>query len=347
MKTTSLAKCLPVAFLLSCGAAVKAPDVKKTDDKQTQSIPVAGNTCTEDDECITGEVCDTDASKCAPTCAADKDCEANLKCIDKNEKMYCGESTADCAEDLDCEAGKICTEDGECKTPRCAPLGKDVCPTGYGCLQGACVKQQTNTACKNAAECNTVASCKTDKCDCVASKCQPKTATPVCTAANASTVCKAGEFCDNGTCKPATSKVCATDTDCPAQHWCQPAQVPGASTTCVPGCKDDNDCGGAGSGIRCIKGPTSHTCSANPTGLQCTTDQDCSPGCTNYSTSDYVCHANTCKERCVQIVAPCSNSTDFCWPVTGPGGSAPPASWCGSLAATGYGYSYCDPLSFP
>ncbi len=342
MKTTSLAKCLPVAFLLSCGAAVKA-DVKDPGSKdKPQSTAVAGNTCDADEDCITGEVCDEKASKCAPTCADDSDCEGKLTCIDTDEKMFCGTKEVECEEDLDCDAGKICSDDGECKTPRCAPLGKDVCPSGYGCFQGACVKQQSNNACMNANDCNSVATCKTDKCDCVANKCQPKASTPVCTTANQATTCKADEFCDNGTCKANTTKTCSTDNDCPAQFWCQPAQVPGSPTTCVPGCKDDNDCGGAG--MRCIKTATAHTCSANPVGISCSTDTDCSPSCQAFSSSDYVCHEGSCKERCVQVVVPCSDPNQFCIPVTGPGGDAPPAGWCGNLLATSYGYSYCDKL---
>jgi hypothetical protein len=314
------------ALILSCGAAVQPQVTNKPDSAAPTATAVAGNACTEDKECITGEVCDPDAKKCSPTCATNDDCKAPLKCVDAKDKQYCGTKKTECEEDVDCDAGKICTDEGACKTPRCPG---DHCPTGYACFQNACVQQQTTNTCRVAADCNAVATCKPDKCDCVANKCQQKAVAITCTAQNASTVCKADEFCDNGACKSLTTKTCAKDTDCPALYYCPPSQVPGSPQTCAPGCKDNSECT---SGNKCdLQG--SHQC-VPPGSLvmpPCTGDEDCEPGCEaafaadsnyvstklcDYRLSDALTGHGVCRDRCSQAAYFIGNPFDLGLPYT-------------------------------
>ena len=326
--TSALSACC-LAFILSCGAAVAPSQTNK--DEKTQSAPVTGQACTEDKDCA-GEVCNTDDKVCAPTCSEDKDCKDGKVCIDKTTKNYCGtKPKAECEEDVDCDPGKICTDAGTCKTPRCGSgAGADHCPADYVCVQTACVAQ-TSTAgsCRVAADCNKVTACKTDKCDCVANKCQAKPAVITCTPQNAASVCKADEYCENSKCVSVTTKACTKDEECPLSFYCPLSQVPGTPRACAPGCKATSDCT---NGLVCDLNGT-HQCVA-PSAVvlpSCTGDEDCEPGCVakvaadsnyvsakvcDYRLSDALTGHGVCRDRCSQAMYFIGNPFDLGIPYT-------------------------------
>jgi len=85
---------------------------------------------------------------------------------------------------------------------------------------------------------------------------------------------------------------CSSDSACGVGTWCSPA-----SGACVPGCKSDADCGGAGGAKTSTCDVSSHTCHG------CTADSACPAG--------QVCSSATCIDGC-SAAQPCPSGQECC-----------------------------------
>jgi len=84
-----------------------------------------------------------------PTCAADKDCKAGERCVNKK--------CVQCAENADCEDGEIC-RNGACQKPDGFCASDDDCTDGKVCKNNTCV------ACESDVECGVGGKCQDGGC---------------------------------------------------------------------------------------------------------------------------------------------------------------------------------------
>src|SRR5689334_6589053 len=103
------------------------------------SSPLGTTTCTSNEDCSGGEICDE--GSCLRLCAGDPDCDTGSACLDG--VCVPGATRPDCGAcrgDADCLDGSICALLGDGRrvcVPLCAP--DDTCPGGFACLGGACL----------------------------------------------------------------------------------------------------------------------------------------------------------------------------------------------------------------
>ena len=104
-----------VLFLAACGNSI--PVGQKATPTNT---PVSGATCKQDTECVTGEACDTNASKCEKICGQDQDCGTGEWCQSgmcqtkpaaTSSGSSSGSGSSHCTTatvSADCKAGQVC-----------------------------------------------------------------------------------------------------------------------------------------------------------------------------------------------------------------------------------------------
>lgn len=237
-----------VLFLAACGTSIPVGQNASSAGNGSTSTPVAGASCQQDLDCVTGEACDSSANKCEKVCGQDQDCVSGDWC----QSGYCKTKPSGATSGSSSGSGST-----HCTT-------KTDCATGQVCLQGACLASGAGGACHTESDCTTSsASCVNDACSCTNGTCVVKTGA-ACTAQTAYSVCATNQFCDNGTCSSA--KTCTQQSDCTA-----------AGLICNGGyCKTPQPCsnGTCPNSFKC----TNNFCAPDDTGATCSQDSDCSSG---------------------------------------------------------------------
>ncbi len=226
-----------------------------------------GGSCVGPDTCgcvdgWTGPTCEdfgcTDACQNGGSCVAPDTCS----CVDGWTGPTCEGFTCT----TDCANGGSCT-------------GPDSCSCVGGWTGSSCEDFSCTTLCQNGGTCT-----GPDTCSCATGWAGSACETPVCDGTNAtdcscegaadSLGCPSDGTCAAGQCQTTpyacASTVCATDTDCPVEAYCDtPAGTCALNLDCVTrACHDSGFCD-AGSSNACVQPPQ---CSSNgdcPCGTQC------------------------------------------------------------------------------
>ncbi|EYF00860.1 Hypothetical protein CAP_8949 [Chondromyces apiculatus DSM 436] len=231
-----------------------------------------GQTCTDGDECLSGNC--VDGRCCESACTGD--------CVS------CANPTGTCAnvdagEPDTCGAGSVCNAMGVCQEEN-----GQTCTDGDECLSGNCVD---GVCCESA--------CTGD---CVS--CANPTGTCANVDAGEQDTCADGSACDGaGACQEVNGQACTGEDEClsgfcvdgvccdsTCEGACQACDAPGAEGTCGddPLAEGEPDtCGGVGevcSDGACIE----------VFGVDCDGDEDCAGA----SCTDGVCCSSTCTEAC-------------------------------------------------
>ena len=283
------------------------------------SLP-AGNSCTADTQCGTGfcadgVCCDSPCNGACQACAVATGAEQNGACTNhargEDPESECGATYCDgassclagCGADADCKAGHFCNG-GTC-TPK-QPAGTacsaaNACASNF-CTDGVCCGSPCDGPCQACdlpaapGACLPLAAGTDPAAECGTTFCSGATA---CLASCSSDgQCKAGHFCNGGTCTPRRS----TGTACAGPNQC-------ASGSCADGICCDSACDGTCQVCAAAAGsPSDGTCanvalrtdSAGECGLTfcsgsasclaaCGSDTDCKPR--NY------CNGGTCTQK--------------------------------------------------
>jgi len=168
-------------------------------------------TCTTDNDCPAGQVCQNgECVTASPTgCTSDSDCPAGQVC--QNGECVAAPSP-ECTWNSDCPAGQIC-QNGECvAAPPAGCTSDSDCPTGQVCQNGECVAAPTPECTWNS-DCPAGQICQNGAC---------VAASP--TGCTSDDDCETGQVCENGECVAAPPTGCTTDADCGTGETCVSGQ---------------------------------------------------------------------------------------------------------------------------
>ena len=210
-------------------------------------------TCKTSNDCPVGESVCTN-NRCRATCATEKDCAVNEKCLG-------GFCFAHCSRDRDCSSDEICHQQfchSGCRAD-------SDCPSSESCMNNQCIDPcESKTSCGTNAICSIVNHEKSCNCregtdgnariECIrearmcsreedcsyGEKCESSMCRVEC---NSDNQCFDNEKCTSGFC----SVICKTDDLCPRGFVCDLNQ-------CKPGCRSDSECPAADACInrKCI-----------------------------------------------------------------------------------------------
>ncbi len=279
------------------------------------------NPCT-DDRCVAGQGCENEAQQDGTACGdapgwacVAGDCRCTPQCTGRVcGPDGCGGACGQCAGDERCDAVGVCVAascEPDCTGRACGPdpscgLPCGECPSGYTCLDGAClcVPLCADRACgadgcggscgecTSGEACDAAGQCVTTACvpDCTGRECGPD---PVCGVGCGQ--CAAGYTCEVGrcNCEPLCGdRECGPDVRCGTSCGsCPPGEACAVGRcVCGPDCTGrvcgDNGCGGScGScalGERCDAAGQCRpddVCEPDCSGLQCGPDPSCGQSC--------------------------------------------------------------------
>ncbi|MBW1808698.1 MAG: SUMF1/EgtB/PvdO family nonheme iron enzyme [Deltaproteobacteria bacterium] len=232
--------------------------------------------CSTDQECPDGQVCDITSGKCVDCLP---DCKG--KCCGDDG---CGASCPDRCSDTGQTCNTVsCECEGEC-VPNCT--GKDCGPDG--CL-GECEPGCDDTEFCNAGTCQLLGCSSNADCQAPTPFCQ--TASRTCVECLEDNHCAGGLICSGGVC--ADRPVCETDGQCEIGEIC-------VEGDCLTGCRSNRDCPGE---QRCVEeiGP-------NGTCVECELTEECPPGTI---CQDYHCVSH-CTEHAHCTPRFCNTTTNEC-----------------------------------
>jgi hypothetical protein len=221
-----------------------------TDGGSMGDEPVGPSSCSTDEDCQAGQLCDQESMSCRLGCSSDLDCGPTSACIN----ALCTPLPS-CADGASCDANSMCNCDDRCVPMVGNPCTQDnMCPVSEYCntCEGQCKPRVAPCA-----PCASTLSCErpADLCAGIGAQAQD-----VCLRA-----CAGQGTCDNlgpgyecqdfdgatycipasGTCEGLTG--CSLDSECPPDQFCNERQQ------CQPGCEEDTSCpnGQLCQGLRC------------------------------------------------------------------------------------------------
>jgi len=253
--------------------------------------------CTSDEDCPRGTVCDTTAHLClAPgetppadkpgVCTRNADCPSPPEaiCVDglcQRSELDCGAESCDCSADEPCESGFVCA-DGQCLADSATCHFDTDCGANRTCIDGLCF-----------AECGGAVTCATGF-SCVDGGCKPDM--PPTNECTTNDQCATDEVCVDSTCVPG----CTADANCPTGYYCS-SMVCVVDTRPKPFCSANTNCA---QGRSCIDGVCRQPCD---TDTQCQMVSGTVPFCRNH-----VCvTSNEANSNCITSVD-CAGSNIEC-----------------------------------
>lgn len=119
---------------ICCGHEDCPPNFE-CDDRGT-CVPVS---CTGDDQCLEGSICDVETGTCTETgtCEPDGTCPEGYECdAERNTCTPCVNGVCGCTSNDDCDAGMFCDVDnGVCYVPACSEIEDETtCDLRYDCI---------------------------------------------------------------------------------------------------------------------------------------------------------------------------------------------------------------------
>jgi hypothetical protein len=266
--------------------------------------------CTDNDGCPDGSVCNVDRGVCElprerdidvlSPCDADKDCTYCTTAFTFDGPVWL--CTNECAEDADCPSGAFCGIDEVNRVRTCLLTAAGLSLPGQdGCaslltVDGRGGRTFCSNGCSSDADCPVGSTCADASCDCARSYaagentfCVGTQCAQAMPGEGNSTVCVFGESYGDS---------CASDVDCPRNDYCGPdgecraddragCEVCKRCTIDGDDCGDDEDCVGVISGARF--GVCTHACSVD---RDCPGDSQCVAA--TFTTADETFDASLC-----------------------------------------------------
>jgi Cys-rich repeat protein len=268
--------------------------------------------CLITDDCPLGNICDAEKS-CVPGCASNRDCQPPLKC---EPTIGANGTCVECLVDADCGAGSKCVSNA-CQI-KCA--GDGDCPYGHCEIStGKCVECLDDSHCAIGSVCvdgGCAPGCW-DSNDCPPPmKCDTATTPGRCIACTVDADCQPDGTCQGGTCVY-PGKQCGEACTSGGSE-CAKGLVCGLfSSTCVPVCTSNADCGGeqcwilrgtTGVCLSCPPPQCNPPCGANEECVQGQCVKKCFPPCE----FGFACDNGACVPEDAGCAPPCNQGT-FCW----------------------------------
>ncbi len=297
--------------------------------------------CTEDGQCAAGQYCHFSSNaletqgNCDGPCTDDDSCGVvGQQCHDGrcSTNRDCNPANNSC----DCPPGEVCSGQRVCRrTSLVTPCDagklccyfKEQCPCNWVCDTGACRDPfVVGPGCTTDAECNTVAGCENNACECFDGGCRIIAECDPCN--DAVTQCGAGNYCAGTVCRPATA--------CPGgQDTCTPYGLVCSGGYCV----NPKPCSGAANSC-----PNAGNCDA---GYDCATNLN-PPGClptnANECTRDELCPTGEYCELLTGTCEPGCRDNHDCAGVCGAG--AVDGTACTQATESVCSSLVCDPSGF-
>jgi hypothetical protein len=264
-----------------------------------------GTTCSDNNACTTGEVCDGTSAANSCNGGSPVDCNDDNPCT--NDSCNTGTGCVHASNTNACNDGNVCTVGDRCGGGECnsgTPIDcndnndctDDVCDPSVGCVHinnadacddgNACTVDDAcgGGACRGgpAVVCNDFNPCTTDTCN-PASGCVSVPNTNSCDDGNA---CTTGDTCDGGTCHPGTATICNDNNPC-TDDSCDPAS----------GCVFTNNANACDDGNACTSGDACGSGSCHGTAIACDDHNTCTTDTCNTATGCvFTNNSNSCND---------------------------------------------------